>query len=122
MTMVGPPQTLEDLGKSARRVRDGRATGLPAVKSDIEKMHDAHAEEANRKLEKAISRALARYKPEKDAYGEPLFILGWRLYPNKNNEHWKEAHEHTCGCSCGGTAPWPPPGGGGDRRRRSSGK
>jgi hypothetical protein len=30
------------------------------------------------------------------------FLLGWRLYPNRDHPRWKNNKDaHSCGCGCG---------------------
>jgi hypothetical protein len=106
MSIIGPPQRLRNLQRSAQAVRDGSAKkGLPAVVSDALQM-DKAAYEQNRKLARLISEAMAALTPsDKDG---PFFVLGWRMYPNADHPRWKEKEvegSHTCGCGCGGTAP-----------------
>lgn len=110
MSIIGPAQSLIELRASAKAVREGtKAEGLPPVVSDALQMKKETAYVENRKLADLISAAMKAIKPS-DEDG-PLFVLGWRMYPNKNHPHWKDQLEepHQCGCSCGGTAPGPDP-------------
>jgi hypothetical protein len=38
-------------------------------------------------------------KKATDKYGAH-FVLGWRLYPNKEHPRWSK-DVHSCGCGCG---------------------
>ena len=114
MSINGPPRAFKDLEDSARATRLGKADDpLHGVTSDAKKMDGNSGMEhyrANRKLAQDISHALQekldKYKL-KDADGTPYFVLGWRLYPNKDSKHWQQLHGHTCGCGCAGAAPLP---------------
>jgi hypothetical protein len=107
VSIIGPARTLRDLQESAREVREGtKAEGLPPVLSDALQMKKETAYQDNRKLAAMISAAMRLIKPS-DEHG-PLFVLGWRMYPNADHPHWKEQEgSHICGCSCGGAAPGP---------------
>jgi hypothetical protein len=112
MPKIGPAQSYEELEKSATQVSDGRARdkGLPGVKTDA-KTVDVDAYLENGKLAAAIADAMeSMKKSNKDG---PLFVLSWRMYPNKENPHWK-GKTHSCGCGCGCIGRRKPP----PRRRR----
>jgi hypothetical protein len=40
-----------------------------------------------------------RSKKVSDKHGAH-FVLGWRLYPNKDHPRWNQ-DVHSCGCGCG---------------------
>ncbi len=103
MGITGPLMSPKALKAGAEHTRKGtKKVALPGVKTDAETM-DAAAVRANRKLEKKISAAYASLKPG-DEHG-PQWVLGWRLYPNKDHPVWKKGRkEHFCGCGCGGFA------------------
>jgi hypothetical protein len=108
MSRIGPRVTCEELAKSAEQIArgEGLIAGLPGVKADARSM-DAQAHKANRDLAERIREAMAAVKPtDKDV---PRFVLGWRLYPNRNNPFWDDAGgTHVCGCGCGCSS-CPPP-------------
>ena len=90
---------------------DQRAKALPhARKSDCggtaanEPVGDQRGvtDEANRALATMIRKAV-KAKKEGDKHGEH-FVLGWRLYPNKDHPRWKDKDDHACGCGCGCSA------------------
>jgi len=98
MPKIGPSRTIKELNDSARHTYHGKGRrGLPGVKTDSKQVDkDAHAQ--NGELGKRISKAVHALK-KKDKNG-PLFVLGWRLYPNKENPYWS-GRVHSCGCGCG---------------------
>lgn len=101
MCRVQPLVTLKQLRECAERTTagEGIVAGLPGVESDAQSM-DKAAHKANRDLAKLISEAVAKSKPRDG--GVPRFVLGWRLYPNRDNPFWKDAGGvHNCGCGCG---------------------
>ena len=57
---------------------------------------------ANRELSKLIEKAMRSVK--KSDKGGQHFVLGWRLYPNKDHARWKNKDVHSCGCGCGCSA------------------
>jgi hypothetical protein len=109
--------TSQELAKSSKQTMKGGRTGagLPGVKTDALQM-DPDAYETNRKLAKQIARAVNTLKSDENG---PQFLLGWRLYPNKEHPRWQSEqshshpkksgsqqnawqHEmHSCGCGCG---------------------
>jgi hypothetical protein len=44
-----------------------------------------------------------RAKKKSDRHGA-RFVLGWRLYPNKEHPSWSNKDVHSCGCGCGCSA------------------
>jgi hypothetical protein len=118
MGRIGPPRSFEELEDSARVTRLGKAeVPLHGVASDALEMDRKTKGKTqhfatNRKLAKAISDVLEKEKLDKgnlDENGKPLFVLAWRLYPNRDSGHWQENHAHTCGCGCSCAAPRPRP-------------
>lgn len=117
MGMVGPARTFSELENSARTTRLGKGDPpLHGVMSDAQEMDRQRGTkhyQANRRLAKAIGEALDTEKLKKHNLigkdGQPLFLLAWRLYPNKESKHWQNLHTHTCGCGCAGVAPKPKP-------------
>jgi len=98
MPKIGPTRTIKELQASARHTFHGKGRrGLPGVKTDS-KVVDRNAHAQNGELGKRISNAVHALK-KADRNG-PLFVLGWRLYPNKENPHWS-GPTHSCGCGCG---------------------
>jgi hypothetical protein len=96
--------TRAKLRKSARKTSDGKGrVALPGVK-DAKHIQatDKCGYQANRELAKIISKAV-RAKKNSGANGAH-FVLGWRLYPNKDHPRWKSKDEHACGCGCGCSA------------------
>ncbi len=108
MGITGPKMSLAKLKQGAEHTTKGtRKVALPGVKTDADSMDQA-AYKANRKLAKKISDAYRSLKPGDEA-GSP-WLLGWRLYPNKDHPAWKKGRkDHFCGCGCGGVGqPHPP--------------
>jgi hypothetical protein len=108
MSRIGPRVSCEEVAKSAEQITrgEGLIAGLPGVKADARSM-DQKAHEANRDLAERIREAMAAVKPSDN--NVPRFVLGWRLYPNRNNPFWKdEGGTHVCGCGCGCSS-WAPP-------------
>jgi hypothetical protein len=90
------------LKKSARKTSEGKGRApLPGVKTDAKHVQatDKCGYQANRDLAKLISAAV-REKKKSDENGA-RFVLGWRLYPNKDHPSWKSKDVHSCGCGCG---------------------
>src|SRR5882724_1589071 len=88
----------------------GTGSGLPGVRTDALRM-DPKAHKTNRELAKRISDAVVALKSDEDGQ---QFILGWRLYPNKEHPRWQQTDSrsnvrpsasqqevHVCGCGCG---------------------
>jgi hypothetical protein len=105
MPEIYPKMTRAKLRKSARKTSDGKGrVALPGVKTDAKHIQatDKCGYQANRELAKIISKAV-RAKKNSGANGAH-FVLGWRLYPNKDHPRWKSKDEHACGCGCGCSA------------------
>ena len=102
MPKIGPTRTIKELQASARHTFHGKGRrGLPGVKTDS-KVVDRNAHAQNGELGKRISNAVHALK-KADKNG-PLFVLGWRLYPNKEHPRWNGKDVHSCGCGCGCSA------------------
>jgi hypothetical protein len=102
MPEIYPKMSRAQLRKSARATAQGRGGApLPGVKTDA--MHvnatDKCGYRANRELAKLIGEAV-RAKKKADKRGA-RFVLGWRLYPNKDHPDWNNKDVHSCGCGCG---------------------
>ena len=105
MPEIYPKVTRARLRKGARKTSQGKGRApLPGVKTDA-----AHAQamdksgyEANRNLAEMISKAVQATK-NTDGDGAH-FVLGWRLYPNKEHPRWTSKDVHSCGCGCGCSA------------------
>ncbi len=105
MPEIHPKMTRAKLQSSARKTSQGKGrVPLPGVKTDGKhpQATDKCGYRANRDLAKTISKAV-RAKKNKDRHGEH-FLLGWRLYPNKDHPRWKNKDDHACGCGCGCSA------------------
>jgi hypothetical protein len=105
MPEIYPKMTRVKLQKSARKTSHGRGRApLPGVKTDAKHAQatDKRGYAANRDLAEMISKAV-RAKKKSDKHGAP-FVLGWRLYPNKDHPRWKSNDVHSCGCGCGCSA------------------
>jgi hypothetical protein len=106
MPKIGPARTLKELQAtlpSTTKPEKGvqAVAALPAVKTDA-KTVDPKAYEKNRELAKRIGAAVQALK-EKDK-GVPRFVLGWRMYPNRDDPYW-EGKVHSCGCGCACAGP-----------------
>jgi hypothetical protein len=100
MCKVTPSLTHKHLAMTVDNTAKGKGhvSGLPGVDPDAKRM-DRKAHKANRDLAQRITEAVHSIKP-KDK-GKPRFVLGWRLYPNQENDFWKDAGGvHNCGCGC----------------------
>jgi hypothetical protein len=100
MGRIGPRLTGNQLKESAEKTQkgEGLVAGIPGVEADAERM-DRRAHTANRDLAKRIREAVAATKPSDENI--PRFVLGWRLYPNRDNPFWNDAGgPHVCGCGC----------------------
>jgi len=102
MPEIQPKMTRKKLRSGAQKTSQGRGKApLPGVKTDA--MHVAASDkcgyQANRDLAKLIGAAV-RTNKHSDKHG-PHFVLGWRLYPNKDHPRWKNKDDHACGCGCG---------------------
>jgi hypothetical protein len=73
---------------------------LPGVKTDAKDVQakDKSGYQANRDLAEMIKGAV-RANKNSDKHGEH-FVLGWRLYPNKDHPRWNNKDVHSCGCGC----------------------
>ncbi len=106
MPNIYPKITRSKLKKDARKTSQGKGRGasLPGVKTDANHVQatDKCGYLANRHLAEMIRKAV-RAKKINDANGAH-FLLGWRLYPNREHPRWKSKNEHACGCGCGCSA------------------
>jgi hypothetical protein len=102
MPKIGPKMTQAQLYKlRGKELPDGRqkALALPGGTSDAKLKEPKTGYKKNRLLAKKI-KDLRNTLKGNDADGTPQFVLGWRMYPNKDSARWKGA-AHTCGCGCG---------------------
>jgi hypothetical protein len=102
MPKIYPKMTRAKLKKSARKTSEGKGRApLPGVKTDAKHVQatDKCGYQANRDLAKLISAAVQEKKKSDKNGGR--FVLGWRLYPNKDHPSWKSKDVHSCGCGCG---------------------
>lgn len=102
MPEIYPKMTRSKLQSGARKTSRGKGRmSLPGVKTDAKhaKATDKRGYQANRELAEMIKNAV-RAKKRGDKHGTH-FILGWRLYPNKEHPRWKRNDDHACGCGCG---------------------
>ncbi len=102
MPEINPKVTRAKLRQGARRTSQGEGrVPLPGVKTDAKHVNasDKCGYEANRELARLIRDAV-QVKKKSDKHGS-RFVLGWRLYPNKNHPQWKSKDAHSCGCGCG---------------------
>jgi hypothetical protein len=102
MPEIYPKMSRDKLRKSARKTSQGRGrAALPGVKTDAKHVQatDKCGYKANRELAEMIAKAV-RAKKNGDKHGAH-FILGWRLYPNKEHPRWNNKDVHSCGCGCG---------------------
>jgi hypothetical protein len=105
MPEIYPKITRDKLKRTARRTSDGKGRApLPGVKTDAKHANatDKCGYEANRDLAKLIDQAMRTMK-KSDKRGQH-FVLGWRLYPNKEHPRWSGKDDHACGCGCGCSA------------------
>jgi hypothetical protein len=105
MPEINPKMTHSKLKNGARKTSLGKGrVGLPGVKTDAKHVEatDKCGYQSNRELAKMIRKAV-RAKKNGDKRGEH-FVLGWRLYPNKEHPRWKGKDDHACGCGCGCSA------------------
>jgi hypothetical protein len=106
MPAIYPRVTRAKLKRGARKTAQGKGrVPLPGVKTDV--MHvnatDKFGFKANRQLAAMIRKAV-KAKKTSDKHGD-YFVLGWRLYPNKDHPRWKAGKDdHGCGCGCGCSA------------------
>ena len=105
MPAIYPKMTRAKLKKSARKTSrgNGRAS-LPGVQTDASHVQATNkcGYKANRQLADVIAKAVKAQK-EADKNGAH-FVLGWRLYPNKDHPRWNDKDVHSCGCGCGCSA------------------
>jgi hypothetical protein len=102
---IDPKMTRAHLKKSAHKTSQGNGpVPLPGVKTDASHAQatDKCGYEANRELAEMIAKAVEATK-NGDEHG-PHFVLGWRLYPNKEHPRWNSKDVHSCGCGCGCSA------------------
>jgi hypothetical protein len=102
MPEIYPKMTRGKLKAGARKTSQGRGRApLPGVKTDAKHVNatDKCGYQANRELADMIAKAV-HAKKNSDKNGAH-FILGWRLYPNKDHPRWKSKDVHSCGCGCG---------------------
>jgi hypothetical protein len=105
MPEISPKMTRAKLKKSARKTSQGKGrAALPGVKTDGRHAQatDKSGYQANRELAELIGAAV-RAKKKSDRHGA-RFVLGWRLYPNKEHPSWSNRDVHSCGCGCGCSA------------------
>ena len=79
------------LKQGARKTSQGKArAALPGVKTDAKhaQARDKRGYGANRELAEMIGKAV-RAKKKADKHGAH-FVLGWRLYPNKDHPRWSK--------------------------------
>jgi len=102
MPEITPKLTRSKLKRAAAKTSSGKArVPLPGVKTDAKHAQatDKCGYKANRDLAEMISKAV-KAKKNSDRNGVH-FVLGWRLYPNKEHPRWKGKDDHACGCGCG---------------------
>lgn len=105
MPEIYPKITGAKLKKSARKTSEGKGrVPLPGVKTDATHVNatDKCGHKSNREMADLIKLAM-RSKKNSDKNGAH-FVLGWRLYPNKEHPRWKSKDVHSCGCGCGCSA------------------
>jgi hypothetical protein len=105
MPEISPKMTRAKLKKSAHKTSQGKGrAALPGVKTDARHAQatDKSGYQANRELAELIGAAV-RAKKKSDRHGA-RFVLGWRLYPNKDHPSWSDKDVHSCGCGCGCSA------------------
>jgi hypothetical protein len=101
MPEIYPKMSRTKLKQAARKTSLGKGrVPLPGVKTDVShtQARDKGAFQVNRELAEIISKAV-RAKKKADRHGAH-FVLGWRLYPNKDHPRWSK-DVHSCGCGCG---------------------
>ena len=102
MPEIYPKVTRATLKKGAKATSRGKGrVPLPGVKTDAKHVQatDKCGYKANRELAEMISKAV-QAKKNSDKSGAH-FVLGWRLYPNKEHPRWNSKDVHSCGCGCG---------------------
>src|SRR6478609_9504760 len=99
MPAIYPKVSRAKLKQGAQKTSSGRGrVTLPGVKTDAKQINKSDYAD-NRELARLISKAM-RVAKKSDKAGRQ-FVLGWRLYPNKNHPRWKDSEVHACGCGCG---------------------
>ena len=104
MPEIYPKMSRAKLKQGARKTSQGKArAALPGVKTDAKhaQARDKRGYGANRELAEMIGQAV-HAKKNADKHGAH-FVLGWRLYPNKDHPRWSK-DVHSCGCGCGCSA------------------
>lgn len=102
MPEIYPKVTRANLRKGARKTSEGKGRApLLGVKTDAKHVNatDKCGYKANRELAAMIRKAV-QAKKNSDKNGAH-FVLGWRLYPNKEHPRWNNKDVHSCGCGCG---------------------
>lgn len=102
MPEIYPKVTRAKLKKGARKTALGKGrVSLPGVKTDAKHVQatDKCGYKMNRELADLIKKAM-QAKKGSDKNGDH-FVLGWRLYPNKEHPRWNSKDVHSCGCGCG---------------------
>jgi hypothetical protein len=103
MPAIYPKVTRAKLKQGGRKTSEGKGrVPLPGVKTDAKHVNatDKCGYKANRQLAAMIKKAV-KAKKNSDKHGDH-FVLGWRLYPNKDHPRWKAGKDdHGCGCGCG---------------------
>jgi hypothetical protein len=105
MPEIHPKMSRKKLQQSARKTSEGKGQAtLPGVKTDSKHVEatDKCGYRANRELAEIIGKAV-QAKKNSDKNGAH-FVLGWRLYPNKEHPRWSSKDVHSCGCGCGCSA------------------
>ena len=102
MPEIYPKLSRATVKRSARKTAAGKArVPLPGVKTDAKHVNasDKCAYAENRELARLIEKAMRTVKRH-DKNGQH-FVLGWRLYPNRDHPRWKNKDVHSCGCGWG---------------------
>jgi hypothetical protein len=103
MPEIYPKVTRAKLKQGARRTSSGKGrVPLPGVQTDAKHVDatDKSGYAENRELAQLIEKAMRTVKKQ-DKNGAQ-FLLGWRLYPNRDHPRWKNNKDaHSCGCGCG---------------------
>ncbi|HXP72512.1 MAG TPA: hypothetical protein VN823_00060 [Stellaceae bacterium] len=124
MPKIGPTRTADELRESAVATYEGKGhPGLPGVDTDAWSESPNGAFVTNGELAEAFKAITSLAKGSRG--GKPLFVIGWRMYPNKECPYWSKLDSHACSCGCAcsthkrkrGKAP-PPPGRRGARPKR----
>jgi hypothetical protein len=102
MPEIYPKMTRAKLKRTALRTSAGKGRApLPGVKTDAKDVRatDKCGYKVNREMADMIAKAVRAMK-KGDKHGAH-FVLGWRLYPNKEHPRWNNKDVHSCGCGCG---------------------